>query len=115
MNIIPHAVGISNLTLSHNFSSASTEGNIQLANLMNDEGCIMRWTPLVKLATGTEIVKFDPIEEKIIRNDKGYAIKADWDEPGRIEYKNVDFACQLYQPDVNPVCFYTSVVNRVKL
>lgn len=55
---------------------------------MNDEGCIMRWTPLVKLATGTEIVKFDPIEEKIIRNDKGYAIKADWDEPGTIDYVN---------------------------
>ena len=48
----------------------------------------MRWTPLVKLATGTEIVKFDPIEEKIIRNDKGYAIKADWDEPGTIDYVN---------------------------
>ena len=29
--------------------SASTEGNIQLANLMNDEGCIMRWTPLVRV------------------------------------------------------------------
>ena len=43
---------------------------------------IIRLTPLIQLTTGTALVKFDPIEEKIIRNEKGFAMKADFDEPG---------------------------------
>ena len=63
---------------------ASTEGNIQLANIMDDEGCIMRFTPFVQLATGGRLLKFDPIEEKLILDSKGRAIKADYDEPGKL-------------------------------
>ncbi|CAG5096614.1 Oidioi.mRNA.OKI2018_I69.XSR.g14702.t1.cds [Oikopleura dioica] len=60
----------------------STEGNVQFANILNDEATIIRLTPLIQLTTGTALVKFDPIEEKIIRNEKGFAMKADFDEPG---------------------------------
>merc|ERR1711935_1227052 len=60
----------------------STEGNIQLANILNDESCICRLTPMMKAALSAEIVKYDPIEEAVITNDKGYAIKADWGETG---------------------------------
>ena len=63
---------------------ASTEGNIQLANIMDDEACIMRFTPLIQAITGGKLIKYDPIEEKLVLNEKGYAIKADYDEPGLI-------------------------------
>ena len=49
----------------------STEGNVQLANILNDESCICRLTPFMKTALSCEIVKYDPIEERVITNDKG--------------------------------------------
>lgn len=49
----------------------STEGNLQFANIMDDESCICRLTPFMKTALSAEIVKFDPIEEQVIRNEKG--------------------------------------------
>ena len=36
----------------------------------------------MKTVLSAELVKYDPIEERIITNDKGYAIKADWGETG---------------------------------
>ena len=47
-----------------------------------DEACIMRFTPMVQAVTGGKILKYDPIEECLIKNKKGFAIKADYDEPG---------------------------------
>ena len=60
----------------------STEGNLQFANILNDESCICRLTPFMKTVLSAELVKYDPIEERIITNEKGYAIKADWGETG---------------------------------
>ena len=53
----------------------STEGNVQLANILNDESCICRLTPFMKTVLSAEIVKYDPIEEAVITNDKGFLLK----------------------------------------
>ena len=34
----------------------STEGNVQLANVMDDEACIMRFTPIVQVIISQTLV-----------------------------------------------------------
>ena len=65
-------------------------GNVQLGNIMDDEACIMRFTPFVQASMGAYLVKYDPIEEELILDKNGFAIKADYDEPGKNFDKNMN-------------------------
>jgi hypothetical protein len=65
-------------------------GNVQLANIIDDEACIMRLTPFVQANSGAYLVKYDPIEEELILNEKGFAIQADYDEPGKKNNKKCE-------------------------
>ena len=78
--VVQDRFGINNII---EFYGAS-EGNVSLTNVDSRFGSIGRIPPYVKKALPTKIVKFDVVNEKVIRGDDGFCIECADDEAGEV-------------------------------
>ena len=62
----------------------STEGNVTFLNLDGTIGAIGQMPARMGTKIGMELVKFDVVEERPIRGEDGFCIRADVDEPGEV-------------------------------
>lgn len=62
----------------------STEGNVTFLNLDGTIGAIGQMPAWMGTKIGMELVKFDVIEERPIRDEDGFCIRAGVDEPGEV-------------------------------
>ena len=62
----------------------STEGNVTFLNLDGTIGAIGQMPAWMGTKIGMELVKFDVVEERPIRGEDGFCIRADVDEPGEV-------------------------------
>ena len=62
----------------------STEGNVTFLNLDGTVGAIGQMPAWMGSKIGMELVKFDVVEERPIRDAAGFCIRADVDEPGEV-------------------------------
>lgn len=68
----------------------STEGNVSFLNLDGTVGAIGQMPPWMGAKVGMELVRFDVVEERPVRGEDGYCIRADVDEPGEAIGKITD-------------------------
>ena len=78
--VVQDRFGINNII---EFYGAS-EGNVSLTNVDSRFGSIGRIPPYAKNALPTKIVKFDVVNEKVVRNEDGFCIECEDDEPGEV-------------------------------
>ena len=74
----------------------STEGNVTFLNLDGTIGAIGQMPPWMGSKIGMELVKFDVVEERPIRGEDGFCIRADVDEPGEVLGKITDVGRQSF-------------------
>jgi fatty-acyl-CoA synthase len=63
---------------------AATEGNVSLFNFDGKEGAIGRLPWWVASRFPTKIVRFDVEQQQPVRNERGFCIECDVDEPGEV-------------------------------
>ena len=78
--VVQDRFGINNII---EFYGAS-EGNVSLTNVDSRFGSIGRIPPYAKNALPTKIVKFDVVNEKVVRNEDGFCIECEDDEAGEV-------------------------------
>ena len=78
--VVQDRFGINNII---EFYGAS-EGNVSLTNVDSRFGSIGRIPPYAKNALPTKIVKFDVVNEKVVRNEDGFCIECENDEAGEV-------------------------------
>ena len=78
--VVQDRFGINNII---EFYGAS-EGNVSLTNVDSRFGSIGRIPPYAKNALPTKIVKFDVVNEKVVRNEDGFCIECGDDEAGEV-------------------------------
>ena len=78
--VVQDRFGIDNII---EFYGAS-EGNVSLTNVDSRFGSIGRIPPYAKNALPTKIVKFDVVNEKVVRNEDGFCIECGDDEAGEV-------------------------------
>lgn len=65
----------------------ATEGNMALINLDGKVGAIGYVPAFLRKAQGIRIVRFDVVEEEVVRGADGFCTEADVDEPGELLIK----------------------------
>ena len=78
--VVQDRFGINNII---EFYGAS-EGNVSLTNVDSRFGSIGRIPPYAKNALPTKIVKFDVVNEKVVRNEDGFCIECENNEAGEV-------------------------------
>ena len=78
--VVQDRFGINNII---EFYGAS-EGNVSLTNVDSRFGSIGRIPPYAKNALPTKIVKFDVVNEKVVRGEDGFCIECEDDEAGEV-------------------------------
>ncbi len=63
---------------------AATEGNANMVNMDGHVGAVGQLNLLTRLVYNTILVKWDPINEQPVRNEQGFCIECDVDEPGEL-------------------------------
>jgi fatty-acyl-CoA synthase len=74
----------------------STEGNVTFLNLDGTIGAIGQMPAWMGSKIGMELVKFDVVEERPIRGEDGFCIRADVDEAGEVLGKITDVGRQSF-------------------
>ena len=63
---------------------AATEGNVSLFNFDGKEGAVGRLPWWMAARFPTKIVRFDPESQQPVRDERGFCIECDIDEPGEV-------------------------------
>ncbi len=63
---------------------AATEGNVSLFNFDGKEGAVGRLPWWLAARFPTKIVRFDPESQQPVRDERGFCIECDVDEPGEV-------------------------------
>ena len=91
----------------------STEGNVTFLNLDGTIGAIGQMPARMGTKIGMELVKFDVVEERPIRGEDGFCIRADVDEPGEVLGKITNVGRQSFSGYHDKTATEAKILNDV--